>query len=258
MSKFLYCACFLALIQLSSYSFARDVPPNGEYEELYDKTWAQGIDDRLVLQAPRDAISVVDSPEFHEPTLKISIRRDDNFQGVANGTPRGEIAFARIFHFVPGVLYEVNWSMALPRNYQIDSLQPELFSQILQGPKGGLGPPPFSIRFVDGRYQVEIRNAANVVPRVFIFGDAFAEKGKIVHWTLRYRADHSGVNAITDLFMNGASVVHCEGCGNAYAGDPDAYFKIGIYKWWWQSRHSDVNERTIYFGNVEVKRFFSR
>lgn len=55
--------------------------------------------------------------------------------------------------------------------------------------------------------------------------------------------------------MNGVNVVNCQGCGNAYANDREAYLKMGIYKWWWQSRPSDVKDRTLFFGNVEVKWF---
>ncbi|WP_321947268.1 heparin lyase I family protein [Paraburkholderia sp. J10-1] len=228
------------------------------YESLYGSTWAQGIDPRLVIQAPRDAISTVESPVFHERVMRVTIHRSDDFHSVANGTPRGELAFNRIFHFEPDQLYQITWSTALPQNYQFDSQQPELFTQILQGPEGGIGPPPFSIRFVNGRYQVEIRNAAKAAPRIFVFGNPSTDRGKAIHWVLNYRPDHAGKNALTDLSMNGVSVVHCEGCGNAYANDQAAYLKMGVYKWWWQSRPSDVSERTIFFGNVEVKRFLAR
>ncbi len=76
----------------------------------------------------------------------------------------------------------------------------------------------------------------------------------MINWRLIYKADHSGVNSITELYMNGTRVVNCPGCGNAYKGDADSYLKIGIYKWWWKSRPTDVEDRTLYFGNVEVRR----
>lgn len=228
------------------------------YETLYSSTWARGIDPRLTVQAPRNAISIVESPVFHEPVMRVSIHQYDDFHSVANGTPRGEIAFNRIFRFEPNQLYQISWSTATPQSYQFDSLQPELFTQILQGPEGGLGPPPFSIRFVNERYQVEIRNAAKAAPRIFVFGNPSADRGKAIHWVLRYRPDHTGENAVTDLSMNGVTVVHCEGCGNAYANDPGAYLKMGVYKWWWQSRPSKVSDRTLFFGNVEVKRLLTR
>lgn len=258
MNKILYRASIFVALALIASSFSHCTTGSGTYEQLYNSSWAQGIDSRLDIQAPRNAISVVDSPVFSGPALQVSIHRTDDFHSVANGTPRGEIAFARIFRFEPGSLYEISWSMSIPSSYKFDYLQPELFTQVLQGPEGGLGPPPFSVRFVDGRYQVEIRNAAKAEPRVFMFGDPAADEGKVIQWRLRYRPDHTGVNAVTDLFMNGVNVVHCDGCGNAYANDRGAYLKMGIYKWWWQSRSSDVSVRTLYFGNVVVKRFLSK
>lgn len=258
MKGILFRAGVLLSLQLAMTSISHGAASAEEYELLYNSSWAQGIDPRVDIQAPHNAISVVDSQVFHGPALQVSIRRSDDFSNVANGTPRGEIVFGRIFRFEPDTLYEIDWSTSIPLDYQFDSLQPELITQILQGPEGGLGSPPFSIRFVDGRYQVEIRSAAKVAPRVFVFGDPAADRGKVVHWQLRYRPNHTGANAITDLLMDGATVVHCDECGNAYANDRDAYLKIGIYKWWWQSRPSDVSVRTLYFGNVAVKRFLSK
>ncbi|MCG5072834.1 heparin lyase I family protein [Paraburkholderia tagetis] len=259
MNKNLLRVSVLAAIQVLSLSLSNcTTADGGTYEQLYNSAWGRGIDPRLVIQAPRSAVSVVSSPVFHGHALRVSIDRSDDFHNVANGTPRGEIAFARIFRFEPNTLYEIGWSTSIPSGYKFDSLQPELFTQVLQGPEGGLGPPPFSIRLVDGRYQVEIRSAAKAAPHVFVFGDPAADEGNVVHWKLRYRPDHAGTNAVSDLFMNGVNVVRCHGCGNAYANDRGAYLKMGIYKWWWQSRPSDVSVRTLYFGNVLVKRFLSK
>ena len=47
-------------------------------------------------------------------------------------------------------------------------------------------------------------------------------------------------------------VVHAVGRPNAYPGDQKAYLKIGIYKWWWLTRPSDVTQRTMYYGDVEI------
>ncbi|WP_084168358.1 heparin lyase I family protein [Paraburkholderia acidipaludis] len=224
----------------------------GEY--IFRSSWKSGIDERVVVQAPPGAISVVQGHNSDKSLVRVSVRRSDNFNGVANGTPRAELAFAKIFHFIPGITYEVAWSTGIPENYQFDSRQPELFTQILQGPKGGLGSPPFSIRFVNGRYQVEIRDARDDPAHIFVFGNPASDRGKMINWRLIYKADHSGVNSITELYMNGTRVVNCPGCGNAYKGDADSYLKIGIYKWWWKSRPTDVEDRTLYFGNVEVRR----
>ncbi|WP_084162327.1 heparin lyase I family protein [Paraburkholderia bannensis] len=223
------------------------------YEQIYRSDWGGGIDSRLVIQAPQGAISIVENPVQHRSMLKVVVHRSDDFSGVANGTPRGEIAFAKIFRYSLGKTYDVNWSTLIPDDYKFDSLQPELFSQILQGKNAGLGSPPFSIRFVDGKYEVEIRNARDAKANVFTFGNPQADKGRLVRWRLLYRPDSTGRDAVTDLYMNDIKVVHCSGCGNAYENDNDAYFKIGIYKWWWKTRPSDVNARSLYFGDVDVK-----
>lgn len=225
-----------------------------QFELLYQERWKDGIGPDLTVQAPKNGISVIENGAFGGEVLKALVRRADDFTHVANGTPRAEVSFARAFAFAPGFLYEVRWSTMTPENYAFDSQQPELFSQILQGPSGGIGPPPFSIRFVDERYQVEIRNAANVKPQIFVFGNPAADRGKVIKWTLQYVPDQTGKDSITNLYMNGVQVVRCDHCGNAYAYDQDAYLKLGLYKWWWQSRPSDVFERTLFFGDVQVFR----
>ncbi|QGZ62307.1 heparin lyase I family protein [Paraburkholderia acidisoli] len=245
-------ACFFIFLILIKPAHAEATKEDNKI--LYSDSWSDGVNHLLDVQAPVNAISVVYSSAFNGNALRVSIHHSDDFSSVANGTPRGEISFARIFRFTPGFLYTVEWSTSIPSDYKFDSMQPELFAQILQGAHGGLGPPPFSVRFVDARYQVEIRGGARAVPHVFVFGDPGADKNNVVHWRLNYRPDHAGTSAVTDLFMNGKLVVHCKECENAYANDDDAYLKIGIYKWWWQSRPSDVDERTLYFGKISVRR----
>ncbi|MCW5140495.1 polysaccharide lyase [Burkholderia cenocepacia] len=43
------------------------------------------------------------------------------------------------------------------------------------------------------------------------------------------------------------------GVPNAFPNDHQAYFKLGLYKWWWKTRPSDVTERTLYYGDIEMK-----
>jgi len=101
---------------------------------------------------------------------------------------------------------------------------------------------------VGDRYQVQLRDGSRVQARDI--GAASADRGRWVQWTLRYRPDASGGNAITELTKDGAQVLAANGTPNAYPNDSRAYFKIGIYKWWWKERPSDVSERTIFFGDV--------
>ena len=46
---------------------------------------------------------------------------------------------------------------------------------------------------------------------------------------------------------DGVSLIKADGIANAYPDDIRAYFKFGIYKWWWQERPSAVTERTIFW-----------
>ncbi len=68
------------------------------------------------------------------------------------------------------------------------------------------------------------------------------DRGRWVQWTLRCRPDSSG-----------ARVLSATGIPNAYPNDSRAYFKIGIYKWWWKQRPSDVAERTMFFGASSLR-----
>jgi hypothetical protein len=46
--------------------------------------------------------------------------------------------------------------------------------------------------------------------------------------------------------------VNAIGLPNSYPDEKSAYLKIGVYKWWWITRPSDVSERTMYYGDVEI------
>jgi len=52
--------------------------------------------------------------------------------------------------------------------------------------------------------------------------------------------------------MDGTLVARGGAIQNAYPGERNGYLKIGIYKWNWDARQSDVEERTMYYGNIEV------
>jgi hypothetical protein len=227
------------------------VPDGGAYTLLYRSAWRDGIDPRLMLQAPTpDSISTVAMPQFGGVALKATMRRSEDFAHVASGTPRAEIVFAPVVHFAVGKEYEVRWSTMIPAGYQLDSQQPEIIIQLHQS--GFTGSPPFELILAGGHYQVDVRGGSPSSSRSFTFGAPAADAGKVVTWLLRYRPDDEGANALTDLYKDGVRVVHSAGSVNAYPGDKSAYLKLGIYKWWWKTRPSDVNDRTMYYGDVEI------
>jgi len=224
------------------------------YRSLYFTDFASGIDGGLMQQKPRSEslMTVVAPGNRPGKVLRASIEKGDDFSPVANGAPRAEISFGPRVRFQTGREYLIDWSTFLPGDYAFDSRQPEGITQIHQGPN--LGSPPFGIALAGSRYLVELRGAEGARPAVDRndIGDARADQGKWVGWRLRYLPDATGVNGRLELFKNGALVLDRNGRPNAYVGDNNSYFKIGIYKWWWKERPSDVTSRTLYFGDVTI------
>jgi hypothetical protein len=176
----------------------------------------------------------------------VFIRQQDDYSHVANGVPRAEISFAARFTFQAGREYRLQWSTCLPPDFRFDSKQPEGIGQIHEGaPQGS---PPWGMILSGNRYQVQLRDGNRTQTRDI--GSAEPDRGRWVQWTLHYRPDSTGANAITELTKDGALVLAANGIPNAYPNDSRAYFKIGIYKWWWKERPSDVSERTVFFGDI--------
>ncbi|WP_122171223.1 heparin lyase I family protein [Burkholderia stabilis] len=247
-------ARFVAAACVFVASLCHASPESGARDEtrFYRSDWASGIDARLRLQEPAPQnIATGELPGIHGPLLRVTMNRLQDFSGVASGTPRSEISFSPVFRFVNGRDYEVSWSTVIPADYRFDSRQPELIAQLHQG--GNDGSPPFALLLNAGKYEVDVRGAPGTPTQSFAFGDPSADRGQPVRWVLRYRPDDRGGDALTDVFRNGERVVHVTGTPNAYPDDRQAYFKLGLYKWWWKTRPSDVNERTMYYGDIEMK-----
>lgn len=219
---------------------------------VYRSDWARGIDPRLRLQEPAPQnIATAEIPGIRGTLLKVTMSRSQNFSDVASGTPRSEVSFFPVFRFVNGRDYEVRWSTVIPADYRFDARQPELVAQLHQGSSDGS--PLFALLLNNGKYEVDVRGAPGTPSRSFAFGDPAADRGQAVRWVLRYRPDDRGSDALTDVFRNGERVVHVAGIPNAFPDDRHAYFKLGLYKWWWKTRPSDVTERTMYYGDIEMK-----
>ena len=182
--------------------------------------------------------------------MRVAISQSDDYAGVANGAPRAEVSLGTRVRFQTGTDYRIQWATLIPGDYVFDSRQPEGITQIHPGQARGT--PPFSITLNNDRYAVEIRNGRSQAAEHRDVGSASADKGRWVRWVLHYVPDGGGSNAVTELFKDGRRVLESRGTPNAYMGDNGAYFKFGIYKWWWQSRPSDVTQRTLYFGDVQI------
>ncbi len=224
-------------------------PSSSTYRIIFQTTWASGLDSSLMYQAPtRESISVSDTAGGR--ALRISISQRDSYAGVANGVPRAEVSFGTRVRFHAGRDYAIQWTTLIPGEYAFDSRQPEGITQIHQGPAQGT--PPLSVTLNNDRYVVDLRSGGSQASEHEDIGSASADKGRWVRWILHYVPDGSGANAVTELYKDGRKVLERRGTPNAYPGDDHAYFKIGVYKWWWQSRPSDVTERTMYFGDVQI------
>lgn len=246
------CCCLMLTEGPAAATDARTPVRESQYVLAYQAIWKNGIDKRLGKQAPTSgAIAVVPTQEFGGPALQTTMNRADDFSNVANGTPRAELSFAGLTKFFIGGDYEVQWSTMIPRDYDLDHQQVEIVTQIHQSsPQGS---PPFALMLAGDSYQVDIRGPHAV--RKFTFGDPRNDVGRIVYWVLRYQPDETGASSVTDLYKDGALVVQGRHIVNAYPNEVGAYLKIGVYKWDWKSRPSDVTVRTMYYGDIEV---FSR
>ena len=240
--------------QVTPYPRATGVAPvstSSGFKSVYQTNFGSEIDRNLMLQQPAPGSMRIESAACQpvQRALRVSIRQQDDYSRVANGVPRAEISFAGRFVFEAGREYLVRWSTCLPADFRFDTKQPEGIGQIHEGaPQGS---PPWGMNLAGDRYQVQLRDGNRVQTRDI--GSAAQDRGRWVRWMLHYRPDSSGANAIMELDKDGARILSANGIPNSYPNDNRAYFKIGIYKWWWKERPTDVSERTIFFGDVAVE-----
>jgi hypothetical protein len=222
----------------------------GALKKIYSIEWSKGFDDRLLLQVPNQkSISIEYLKNPGQDLMKVCLNRRDNFIPM-HGVPRAEVAFDFVPRFAEGREYEVRWSTFMPSSYRFDNLQPEIIMQIHQS--SNIGSPPFALMLNGEKYRVETRGGSGASMRAFEFGHADADFNRMTSWRLRYYPDSSGRRSAIDLYKDGTLVFHETGEPNAYFGEKKAYLKLGIYKWWWLSRPSAVEQRCLYYGDVDV------
>jgi hypothetical protein len=243
---------FLALLAASqaalSFSLMALWAPAAQSQpahSVYSTRLDTGLDSRLMVQAPKpDSIQVVPMAQGH--ALKVTINRTDDYSRVANGVPRAEVSFGTVCRFARGTEYLIRWGTFIAPEFEFDNQQPEGLAQIHEGARAGS--PPFGLNLNGSNYEVRVQGKQGNT----VIGNAAADKGKWVQWSLRYKPDERGPGAITELYKDNKIVFNGNGTANAWPNDDSSYFKIGIYKWWWQSRPSNVTLRTIYFGDVSI------
>jgi len=231
----------------------RPSPPAG-YERVYATNFNESLDPDINRQAPaKDSLTLVDAPGGKPGRcLRVTMQQTDDFSAVANGSPRSELAFGKQFRIEPGKDYLIEWSTFLPLDHRFDEQQPESITQIHQSLSRGS--PPFMLTLTGDEYQVEIRGGESddLKTNKHRWGSAAGDLGKWVEWRLHYVADAKGPQAVLQLFKDEVLVLDASGQPNAYAGDTLAYWKLGIYKWGWKKKPSDVSTRTLYCGDLFV------
>jgi Polysaccharide lyase len=223
------------------------------YQAVYDAQWQSTMDPRIVVQAnPGDVAGVADPANSASRVLRASISRNEDFSAVANGAPRAEIMFPTPVRFAQGEDYLIRWSTYLPPSFGFDSKQLMIITQIHQTSE--TGSPTIALTLLGTQYFFSERGGSNPtqVSGSMSLCCADADRGRWVHWTLRYIPDDSGQHALTDLYKDGTSVFAAQGVANAYLGDQAAYLKIGLYKPNWISQPSDVDQSTVFYGPVYV------
>ncbi|CAE6845066.1 hypothetical protein R75461_07209 [Paraburkholderia nemoris] len=220
--------------------------PEG-YVPVMSVDWRHGLR-VLSVQAPTQQ-SVVIGPVVSGggPMLNVHLSRTDDFAQIANGSPRAEVVLNDAT-FAIGEDYILQWSTRLRNDFQIDTAQPEIITQIHQGTP--VGSPPIALLLKGNQYALEIRSNAKSVPRGVAFGAPASDRGRTICWRLHYVPDGAGENAVTELYKDGVPVYSERGSPNAYEHDMRAYLKVGIYKWLWHIEPDSVTYRAVSFGPV--------
>ncbi|WP_186308445.1 heparin lyase I family protein [Paraburkholderia sp. BCC1885] len=219
-----------------------------DYELVMRTDWQDGIPAWAGVQAPTTAqISVKQSAVAGGAVLHVEVNRSDDFAAVANGSPRAELSLGRTL-LANGTDYLLMWSTLLPADFMIDRKQPEIVTQIHQGPASG--PPPFALLVYGDHYELNVRTDQKTSLRVIRFGLIADDLGRQTCWQLHYIPGAAGQHSVTELYRNGQPVLREHDLGNAYADDTAAYLKVGIYKWLWLTSPSDVSHREMDFGDV--------
>lgn len=230
---------------------SKRIPSELDYLPLFSTDFSSNRLDGLVFHANPGSVTLVKNPgNFQAKVVKISLNKTDDFSRVCNGSPRAEISFQSNFNFRRNREYLVEFSTYIPSQFKFDFKQPEIIAQIHQ--KLNTGSPVFALVLDGDKYQARVRSDKVDTQNVTI-AQAGSDKDKWVSWMLRYRPDSSGVSSISELYKNDELSFSANGHPNSYPTDDGAYFKFGLYKWWWNAKPSDVTNRRLYFGDLTVK-----
>ncbi|WP_321935024.1 heparin lyase I family protein [Paraburkholderia sp. J8-2] len=232
---------------------ADQVPVSAALTQMAHVDWHAGTSGAVSVQANPGDIEIASNPEdASRKVLRVKIARRESYVDVANGTPRAELLFREPATFAQGSDYLVQWSTYIPRDFEFDGKQMVIISQIHQSAREG--GPTVALTLLGTSYYVSTRGGIQVQKTTAgaKICCADSDKGKWVHWMLRYIPDDSGVRSFTQLWKNGESAFRSEHVPNAYSGDQHAYLKIGLYKAGWEKEASDAETQTLFYGPVSI------
>ncbi|WP_322105697.1 heparin lyase I family protein [Paraburkholderia sp. J41] len=224
---------------------------------MVEANWRDGLDRMVSPQANPGSITFVSDPiDSSRQVLRVTIARGEDYTHVANGVPRAEVLFHEPATFAQGVDYLVKWSTFIPRDFEFDSKQMVIVSQILTSATVGGHGPTVALTLLGTDYYISTRGGVNVQKTTAgaKLCCADSDQGKWVNWTLRYIPDDTGRRSLTQLWKNGRSVFRSDHVANAYVGDQHAYLKIGLYKAGWKKEPSDAEVQTLLYGPVSISR----
>lgn len=248
-------ACVLMAPTLSIAGSQGGPPDDSAWAPLAHADWRDGLSSAVAPQANPGDIEIVPDPDDSlRKVLRATIARHESYAHVANGTPRAEVLFREPAAFTQGSDYLVRWSTYIPRDFEFDGKQLVIISQILTSAKVGGHGPTVALTLLGTNYYISTRGGVHVQKTTAGAKLCCADddKGKWVHWTLRYIPDDSGQESLTQLWKNGDSVFRSRNVPNAYLGDQHAYLKVGLYKAGWEKEPSDTEVQTLLFGPVSI------
>ncbi len=220
---------------------------------LYTTDWQRGGETGLDLQEADvgDITRTADPLSTNKSAMRVQLSRSSDFSHVANGQPRSEMVFGRLFQVMDGHEYRIRWSTYIPSDFPFAQNETVIVMQIHQGTRAGS--PPIMLTIAGEEYAFSERGGTVTThgrgPHLCC---ASADKEKWVQWTLDYRPDGTGRNARSVLWKDGTEVFDSSGLPNAYPNDDSAYLKLGLYKPGWLTAPSKVHEMKLFYGPVTV------
>ncbi|ERM81642.1 hypothetical protein P872_20010 [Rhodonellum psychrophilum GCM71 = DSM 17998] len=171
---------------------------------------------------------------------KFELRYGDKVQ--INSGVRAEVLF-------PAQNHRERWySFAV--NFPSDGFQMDTDTEIIsQWHQEGMGSPSASLNVKNDRLILIVGNVQTGSSNKDNIDLGQVPKNSWNEFVFHY-IHSNGSDGLIEVWQNGKKIVTRRG-GNIYKGDLPKW-KIGLYKWTWANRKTNVSKRIIYFDNVRM------